>query len=370
MKVAVVRNRSRDGVINLFGQPCPEVYGKKAVQMTIDALREAGHTVAVLEGDKTLFAKLEEFMPPDADGRPAGMVFNMAYGVQGKSRYTHVPAMLEMAGVPYTGADPLGHAIALDKVVTKIQMRDAGVPTPNYKVVTADEMHNTGLRFPLVVKPRHESTSYGLRLVETPAELQEAVLAVVTAYQQDALVEEYIDGREVAVAVLGNEPADLLPLVEFDFKGRSLRAVTWGDKYHKQPDEPQKLCPAPVDEKLAERLRAIALATFRACHCRDYSRVDIRIDPSGNPFVLEINSMASLGTGGAYVLAARTAGYTFPALISRILDLAHQRYFGTPAPRDPKVSQPEQPNASSALSSAATASPQPPASRTVPQLQD
>src|ERR1035437_9104335 len=181
MKVAVVRNRSRDGVINLFGQPCPEVYGKKAVQMTIDALREAGHTVAVLEGDKTLFAKLEEFMPPDADGRPAGMVFNMAYGVQGKSRYTHVPALLEMAGVPYTGGDPLGHAIALDKVVTKIQIRDPGVPTPNYKVVTADEMHNTGLRFPLGVKPRHESTSYGLRLVETPAELQEAVLAVVTA---------------------------------------------------------------------------------------------------------------------------------------------------------------------------------------------
>jgi len=270
------------------------------------------------------------------------MVFNMAYGIQGQARYTHVPAMLEMAGVPYTGADPLGHAVALDKVVTKIQMQAAGVPTPHYKVMTAHDLADTGLRYPLVVKPRHESTSYGLRLVETPDQLREAVLGVVADYQQDALVEEYIAGREIAVALLGNTPTEFLPLVEFDFQGRPLQAVTWADKYHKQPDEPRKICPAPVDEKLADHLRRIALATFRACHCRDYSRVDIRVDASGEPFVLEINSMASLGTGGAYVLAAKTAGYTYPALICRILDLAHQRYFGTPAQRNPATSEPEQ----------------------------
>src|ERR1035437_75010 len=129
MKVAVVRNRSHEGVINRFGQPCPEVYGKKAVQIAIDSLREGGHTVEVLEGDTTLLARLAGFMPPDENKNPTGMVFNMAYGIQGHSRYTHVPAMLEMAGVPYTGAGPLGHAISLDKVVTKIQIRDAGVPT-------------------------------------------------------------------------------------------------------------------------------------------------------------------------------------------------------------------------------------------------
>ncbi|MDB6029176.1 MAG: hypothetical protein JWM68_5399 [Verrucomicrobiales bacterium] len=336
MKIAVVRNRSHEGVINRFGQPCPEVYGKKAVQMTMDSLRSGGHTVEVFEGDKTLFAALQEFMPPDAKGQPTGMVFNMGYGIQGNSRYTHVPAMLEMAGVPYTGGGPLGHAISLDKVVTKIQMRDAGVPTPNYKVMnSAASIDDSGLRYPLIVKPRHESTSFGLRLVEKREQLREAVEAIVSTYRQDALVEEYIDGREIAVALLGNEPMEFLPLVEFDFGNRALKAVTWDDKYHKQPDEPTKVCPAPVDEKLAERLRAISLATFRACHCKDYSRVDIRIDPAGNPFVLEINSMASLGTGGAYVMAATKAGYTYSALVNRILDLAHQRYFGTPAPRSP-----------------------------------
>jgi len=338
MKVAVVRNRSRDGVINRFGQVCPEVYGKRSVQMTVDALRAGGHTVAVVEGDKNLLANLEAFMAPDAQtGRPSGMVFNMAYGIQGESRYSQVPAMLEMAGVPYTGAGPLGHAVSLDKVVTKILMRNAGVPTPNSKVMNRTDMDDTGLDYPLVVKPRHESTSYGLHLVQNRQELQEAVLSVVTEYQQDALVEEYIDGREIAVGLLGNQPVECLPLIELDFGDRPIKTVTWNDKYHKRPDEAAKICPAAVSEELAAQLGRISLATFRACHCRDYSRVDIRIDSSGNPFALEINSMASLGPGAAFALAARTAGYTFPALVCRILDIAHERYFGVLAPRDTHV---------------------------------
>jgi len=342
MKVALVRNQVKtDGVINRFGQVCPEAYGKRTVQMVIDGLRSAGHTVEVFRADKTLLAELERYMPPDAAaGRPTGMVFNMAYGIQGECRYTHAPAMLEMAGVPYTGSSPLGHALALDKVVTKILMRDAGVPTPAFQVMRRPETIAEGLHFPLIVKPRHESTSFGLRLVRRPEELADAVQAAVAKYEQDALVEEYIDGREVCVGLLGNDPVECLPVVELDFGGRDLRAMTYDDKYHKRPDEPRKICPASVSEPLAARLRLLALATFRACHCKDYARVDIRIDPAGNPFVLEINSMASLGPGGSFVLAAQHAGYTHPALVCRILDVAHERYFGTPAPRDPLAPQP------------------------------
>jgi len=342
MKVAVVRNKvKKDGVINRFGQVCPEKYGERTVQMVVDALRNAGHMVEVLKADKTLLAELERFMPSDpATGRPTGMVYNMAYGIQGECRYTHVPAMLEMAGVPYTGSSPLGHALALDKVVTKILMLHAGVPTPGYQVMRGPEKTPNGLRFPLIVKPRHESTSFGLHLVRNPQELAGAVQAVVTKYQQDALVEQYIDGREVCVGLLGNDPVELLPLVEMDFGGRELRAMTYDDKYHKRPDEPGKICPAVVADPLAGKLRELALATFRACHCRDYARVDIRIDRAGDPFVLEINSMASLGPGGSFVLAARHAGYDHPALVCRILDVAHRRYFGAAAPRDIPVQQP------------------------------
>jgi len=336
MKVAVVRNRVKsDGVINRFGQVCPESYGKSTVQKVVEALQAAGHTVELLRADKSLLAELERFMPPDAaTGRPTGMVFNMAYGIQGECRYTHAPAMLEMAGVPYTGSSPLGHALALEKVITKILTVAAGVPTPRWQVMRCPEKKAEALRFPLVVKPIHESTSFGLHLVRDQEELAAAVHAVVTKYEQDALVEEFIGGREVAVGLLGNNPPECLPLVEMDFGGRDLRAMTYDDKYHKRPDEPAKICPAPLDEALAGMLREMALATFRACHCKDYARVDIRIDPEGRPLVLEINSMASLGPGGSFVLAARHAGYEHAALVTRILDVAHERYFGVPAPRD------------------------------------
>ncbi|MER9254458.1 ATP-grasp domain-containing protein [Mesorhizobium sp. M0598] len=328
MRVAVVWDHDRTGVINRFGQPCWEEYGREAVESVAEALREGGHETLLCEGDKGLLATLERFMPPDPQARPSGMVFNMALGIQGECRYTHVPAMLEMAGVPYTGSSPLGHGLALDKAITKRLMRDAGVPTPNFRVMRRGTEGTGDLRFPVVVKPRHETTSFGLQLVHEPAQLEQAVDAVVTQYAQDALVEEYIEGREITVALLGNGELEVLPLVEYDFGDRETRLVTWEAK-HIAAASPRRICPAQVESKLATVLRNISVATFRACHCRDYARVDLRIDRSGQPFVLEINSMAGVSMSCVYVLAATTAGHSFSNLINRILNVAHTRYFGT-----------------------------------------
>jgi D-alanine-D-alanine ligase len=333
MNVAVVQNSNHSGVISVLGQKCPEAYGQKAIQSVVRALCEEGHEVLLCEGDKNLLSVLEAFMPPDSHGGPTGIVFNMAYGIQGECRYTHVPAALEMAGIPYTGSSPLGHALALDKVITKNLLRDAGIPTPSYQVMRHGVETVLGLRFPVVVKPRHESTSFGLQLVNDPERLPAAVQAIVTQYQQDALVEEYIDGRELCVALLGNEDLEILPLVEQDFGDREVRLVMWEDKAHKAAAEPLKICPAALDEELAEKVREISVDAFRACRIRDYARVDIRVDCDRKPYVLEINSMASLGATGSYVLAAQTAGYSTSELVNRILDVAHSRYFGVPAPR-------------------------------------
>lgn len=330
MKVAVVRNLEATGVINRFGQPSPEVYGERTVQRVADAFRSRGYEVVVLEGDKTLLRELEAFMPPDADGLPTGMVFNMAYGIQGECRYTHVPATLEMAGVPYTGSAPLGHALALDKVITKILIREAGVPTPNWVVAASSDVDLSGLKFPLVIKPRHESTSYGLHLVNDAAEAAAAIANVIDEYQQEALVEEYVDGREFCVGLIGNDPVEFLPLVESDFGEGRTRLVTWADKFMQSNCEPEKICPPVVSEVLVKALHDVSLASFRACHCRDFARVDLRVDHNGNPYVLEINSMASLGLTGSYILAAQMAGYDFDMLMNRILDEAHRRYFGSP----------------------------------------
>ncbi|MCA9728363.1 MAG: ATP-grasp domain-containing protein [Candidatus Eisenbacteria bacterium] len=335
MKIAVVRNRKNEGVLARFGTPCREKYGKASVQSVIDALREDGHIVKVLEGDTTLLPELAAFMPADpVTGRPTGLVFNMSYGIQGEGRYMHVPGILEMAGVPYTGSNPRAHGVCLDKIMTKLAIERAGVPTPRFCSMQGMDDFDESLRFPLVVKPRHESTSMGLALVHDRDELASAVAHIVDEFHHDALVEEYIDGREVAIGVLGNGAPELLPTVELDFGGRAVRILTKRDKFHRTEDEPDKMCPAPLDESLQARLRDIAFRVWRACGCQDYARIDIRIDENGQPFVLEINSMASLGQGGAYVLAAKTAGYTFAQLVNRIVDVAHERYFGGPAPRD------------------------------------
>jgi len=334
MKVAVVWNSPISEVIHRFGRTCSEKYGRAAVERVVAGLREGGHLAELHDGDAGLVDRLRNFIPPTVDKQtPHGMVFNMAYGIQGECRYTHVPAILEMAGVPYTGSGPMGHALALDKVVTKVLIRDAGISTPKWMAAERPDQEPRGLAFPLVVKPRHESTSFGLQIAHNQQELQEAIFSVLTQYDQEALVEEFVEGREICVGLLGNEPVECLPLVELDFRGREMAAFTWEDKMHRRQDEPQKHCPASLPEHLVAELREIAVGTFRACHCRDYARVDIRIDRSGNPHVLEINSMASLGKTASYVLAASRAGYGFSELVCRILDVAHQRYFGTPASR-------------------------------------
>ncbi|MBN1587910.1 MAG: ATP-grasp domain-containing protein [Pirellulales bacterium] len=327
MKVAVVWNSNENQVLSRLGQPCPEKYGRRAVDNVVDGLREGGHEVDLFEADVTLLDRLKDFFGLDGEGWATdGIVFNMVYGIQGECRYTHIPAMLEMAGVPYTGSSPLGHALALDKVITKTLIHNAGVPTPRWMVAGRPDQEPEGLRFPLMVKPRHESTSFGLRLVHRRDELKDAIDCIVTQFDQEALVEEFIDGREVCIGLLGNDQVECLPLVELSFGGRGLNAFTWEDKMHKRQDEPTRHCPADLPEEFADRLRQIAVATFRACHCKDYSRVDLRIDRDGNPYVLEINSMASLGAGASYVLAAAVAGHSFSSLVCRIVDVAYRRY--------------------------------------------
>lgn len=323
MKVAVIHNRDHSGVIRRLGQECSEHYSEKAIANVVLALSTAGHEVQLFDGDKNLLARLEQWIGSESDC----IAFNMAYGIQGECRYTHLPAMLEMAGIPYTGSTPLGHALALDKIITKQLLRDAAIPTPAYCVMRTGDEECGDLRFPVVVKPRHESTSFGLQLVDDRSRLGAAVREIASRYEQDALVEEYIEGREVCVALLGNgDDIRALPIVEQDFTGRAVRMVTWEDKVHGDLSEPRKICPARIPPALAVEITRLAVETFRICRCRDYARVDVRIDRDGRPFILEINSMASLGVTGSYVLAAKTAGYAFDALVNAIVAEASRRY--------------------------------------------
>lgn len=269
-------------------------------------------------------------MPPDPQARPSGIVFNLAEGTHGEHRVTQVPAMLEMAGVPYTGSSPLWLGITYDKVITKTPIRNSGVPTPNFRVMRLGTESTGDLRFPVVVKPRHEDNSFGLQLVHEPAQLSQAVEAVVTQYAQDALVEEYIDGREICVALHGNGELEVFPSVEIELGETGI--YTWEAKYQAAASRP-KVCPAEIGSGLATLVQDISVASFRACQCRDYARVDLRIDRAGQPFVLEINPLPGLNIHSTFATAAMTAGHSYSSLINQILHVAHLRCFGIGIPR-------------------------------------
>ncbi len=324
MKVAIIYNKDLSGVINTFGMQNKEVYDPSTVQRVADALEKGGHNVAVIDGNMHLIDRLQAFMPRVMMGERMGMVFNMAYGIQGESRYTHIPSMLEMLGIPYVGSSPSGHALALDKVITKIIMQKHGLPTPDFWVFSSAEDDMSSVKYPVIVKPKMESVSFGLKVVYNESDLRKAVSFIISEFDQQALVEQFIRGREFAVGVLGNQPSEVFPVLEIDLDNDP-DAIQTVDNKKTAPRK--KVCPAVIPDELARKMQQLSVEAFNALQLRDFSRVDIRLDEDSNIYLLEINSMASLGRTGSYVHAAGKHGYNFEQLVLKMLDVAAVRYF-------------------------------------------
>jgi D-alanine-D-alanine ligase len=332
MKVAVVYNRESRKVINLFGVPNREHYGLKAIKRITDALKEGGHTVTTLEGDKDLIPNLEDFMPRVLRGELPGLVFNLSYGIQGQARYTHVPGILEMVGIPYVGSGPLAHSLALDKVVAKMIFRQHGLPTPDFVVLDTPDFELPELVFPLIVKPKNEAVSFGIRVVENEKELREAAGTIFSTFEQPVLAEQFIKGREINVGLLGNNPPRAFPPAELTFGEEGPQIYTYEDKMRKSGREIGVSCPAGLPKGVAARAQDIAVGAFNALGCYDCGRVDMRLDADGGLYLLEINSLPSLGEHGSFIAAAAAVGMDFPTLVNSLVEAASARYFGTPDP--------------------------------------
>jgi D-alanine-D-alanine ligase len=332
MKVAIVYNKDLSGVINIFGMQNKEVYKPETVRRVASSLEKYGHNVQVIDGNINVIEKIQNFMPRVVEGEKPGMVFNMAYGIQGESRYTHIPSLLEMLGIPYIGSSPSGHALALDKVITKVIMEKNHLPTPRFWVFSSAEENMSEVDFPVIVKPKMESVSFGLKVVNNKEELKVAVDFVINEFNQQALVEQFIKGREFCVGLLGNDPLEAFPLLEIDLGGDPYGIQTVDDKTQKPKG---KICPAHVSEELAEKMISLSKKAFKSLQLRDFARVDLRMDEQGNIYLLEINSMASLGSRGSYVYAAAKHGYNFDQLVNRMLDVATVRYFSDLNPYTP-----------------------------------
>jgi hypothetical protein len=206
------------------------------------------------------------------------------------------------------------HAAASDRIASRLLLREAGVPTPAFRVMARSRDDAGDLRFPVIVRPRREP-GVAPKIVRDRDRLRVAVKERVRRYRQQVLVEERVAGREIRVALLGNAPVECLPLVELE------------------PKRHLKLCPACLDDDLARRIRRYSRAAFRACGCRDYARVDVRVTESGEVLVVDVATHGILAGGGSFALAAAQAGYAFPQLVDRIAELARERHLADEPPR-------------------------------------
>lgn len=324
----------------IYNSHCPEgVYQEHEQEAGESIVADAERVRDILSrrGDRIacipIRRSVRDFLRRLAAFRP-DLVFNLCEEAMGDSRHEmSVCATLELLGLPYTGCGPLTLGMALDKGLTKQILRSENIPTPNYFVVTKSPPRALprGMRYPLFVKPLREDASLGIdrrACVVNNAQLRARCRFVHRHYRQPALVEEYIEGRELNVSVLGNSRPMVLPISEIDMSSIPEgvpRVCDYRAKWFPGSEEYVQTvprCPAPLAAAAVERVRRIALACYRLLRCRGYARVDIRLSRRGVPYVLEVNPNPSIGPDAGIVRSAAAAGSSYAALIRTIADLA------------------------------------------------
>ncbi|PKL84185.1 MAG: D-alanine--D-alanine ligase [Ignavibacteriae bacterium HGW-Ignavibacteriae-3] len=303
---------------------------------TINALRDAlalNHDVTMIEADESAFEKFKSHRPQ--------IVFNVSECANSTSREAQIPAMLDMLQIPYTGSDPLTLTTCLDKARTKEILSYHKIPTSRFLLVESpDDLAHFNLNFPVMIKPVAEGSSKGIfnsSLIYNPAELADRVLPNLTLYKQPVLIEEFLPGREFTVAMLGNNSdTEILPIVEINLNElpKELAPIySYEAKWIADTREnPLNIfsCPAEVDENLAAKIRDVALKTYRVLRCRDWSRIDIRLDADGEPNVIEVNPLPGIlpdpMDNSCFPKAARVHGLSYEEMINRVLFIAAKRY--------------------------------------------
>jgi len=296
------------------------------------ALKKAGHnaTVFAVEGDvPKLVSGLKRRKPE--------LVFNVLEEF-GPSLYgsVSVAGLLEILGYPYTGGGPGELYVRQDKSLAKKLLRFEKIPTPDFAVFSLDADLETGgnLRLPLFVKPLRMDASIGIdakSLVTTTQELLDRVKWIHTKIGDAALAEEFVEGREFYVGILGNVSPTVFPPMEVDFSKMPedrLRIMSSKAKWDEKSAEykgTQSVIAKDLTPELLARLQQIAVEAYRACRVRDYGRVDLRLAPTGDIYVIEVNASCYLEPSGEFATAANAAGIEYSDLVNRIVELSIKR---------------------------------------------
>lgn len=299
------------------------------------ALEAGGHEVIPLDAEGNLCSKLLE--------ANADIVFNVVEGLRGESREAHLPALCEMLGIPYTGSGVLTLATCLDKARTKEVLTYHGIKTAPFQIMgVPDEPLDPRLRFPLIVKLLHEGSSMGLSrdsIVNDEAALRRQVETLWQLYNEPLLIEEFIQGREFTVGVLGNQAPTVLPIAEYVFSepygivlfepdepvAKMMAAIRGGDL----PAFPRlhtTVCPAEINAELEQRIRDTALRVYSALGLRDWGRMEMRLGLDDQLYVLDVNPLAGIDPTYTLPRQARAAGMSYADLVNTILNHALARY--------------------------------------------
>ena len=350
-KIAVLANIKDDSHPKPEGVP-PDAFADFDHIETIDSIRTALET----DGHETVFIQADTELPYSLKEARPDICFNIAEGLGGDAREAQVPALLEMLKIPYTGSRVLTNGISLDKTLTKRIWRDRRLPVaPFQEFVAGDEPLRPELNFPLFVKPAREGTGMGVdtkAIVKNEKELRERTQYIINTYEQPALVETFLPGREFTVGILGRADAKLysrhpewyekdgfhrFPILELDMtRSVTPKVYSQASKSKEVGEEgaPGYICPAEIEPELEKKLKYFALRAHQLLSALDVTRTDIRLDSEGNPRVLEINTLPGLTPNYSDLcLQAQAEGIRYEDLILEILYLGASRW-GMVAPRD------------------------------------
>jgi D-alanine-D-alanine ligase len=293
------------------------------------ALKRAGYRARALNLENDL-RKLERVL---RRSRP-DVIFNLVEFFHNDAELEGaVAAVFDLYRIPYTGSPPFALGLCMRKALTKRALQDHRVPTPRFKLFYEAKLpKRLGLQFPLIVKPEWEDASAGVSkdsVVRDREALQARVEHVCKEYGA-ALVEEFIEGRELHVAVWGNDDPEMLPPVEFDFSDLPeghppiiSYAAKWNplaEVYHRI----HTICPAPLPPRVLRRVERVTIAAYEATECRDYARLDVRLK-GDKPYVLEVNPNPDLTEGVSFMDSAERAGYSFEEALAQIVEFAAER---------------------------------------------
>lgn len=296
-----------------------------------EALAKLGHepSYLVVDGeDKSLLA---------VSKCGADLIFNLTESYAGDdTKDMHLAAYLELLDKPYTGAGPHGLYLAQNKALAKKIFHFHDIRTPFFAVSFKGQLdHAHDIAFPLIVKPLSEDGSIGIdadSVVTSVKDLMERIQHIQETFDSPALIEEYIEGREIYAAILGTDKPEALPLVELDLSklpegtpkiaGTEVKWEEASEAYRKTRSHVAE----DLDEETAEHLKQTALAAYQACRLRDYGRVDMRLTPKGKIYVIEANPNPWLSSGAEFAMAAKASGRSYSDLMQDIVDLAMARY--------------------------------------------